>query len=117
MKTLYRLLVSTAVAAGCLYVLDKAGAYYEAESLLGPTVDRVVEVCFAALGIVTVLIWVSCFVGSLVDAVRWAGRRSKAKKREEEQAKSGVVLAIGAQEPPHLYDAQQEPAPRRKKRD
>ncbi len=117
MKTLYRLLVTTAVAAGCLYVLNKAAVYYETESLLGPTVDRVAKVCFAALGVVTVLIWFGCSVGFFADAVRWAVRRSKAKKRAAEAAKSGVVLAIGTQEPPHLYDAQQDPAPRRKKRD
>ncbi len=109
MKTLYRLLVTTAVAAGCLYVLRRAQIFFTTESLLGPTIGRVVELCFLALGVVTLLIWLSCSIGFLADAIRWLANRRKAKKREKNLA--GVMLTIGAPETPHLYDDQQEPEP------
>ena len=107
MKTLFRMLVTTAVAAGCLYVLREAQTFFTTESLLGPTIDRVVELCFLALGAVTVLIWFFCSVGFLVDAIRWLLRRNRAKKRAKNR--TGVLLTIGEQEGHHLYDAQQEP--------
>ena len=106
MKTLFRMLVTTAVAAGCLYVLRKAQIFFTMESLLGPTVDRVVELCFLALGSVTILIWFFCSVGFLVDAIRWLLRRNRAKKRAKNR--TGVMMTIGAPESPHLYDGQQE---------
>ena len=106
MKTLYRLLVTTAVAAGCLYVLRRAQIFFTTESLLGPTIGRVVELCFLALGVVTLLIWLSCSIGFFVDAIRWLANRRKAKKREKNP--TGVMLTIGAPEAHHLYDDQQE---------
>lgn len=108
MKTLFRLLVTTAVAAGCLYVLRKAQIFFTTESLLGPTVGRVVELCFLALGIVTILIWFFCTVGFFADAVRWLIRRQRAKRRA--QNRTGVMMTIGAPEEHHLYDAQHETA-------
>ena len=108
MKTLFRLLVTTAVAAGCLYVLREAQIFFTMESLLGPTVDRVVELCFLALGAATILIWFFCTVGFFVDAIRWLLRRNRAKKRAKNR--TGVMMTIGAPEAPHLYDDQQEAA-------
>jgi hypothetical protein len=107
-KTLFRLLVTTAVAAGCLYVLREAQIFFTMESLLGPTVDRVVELCFLALGAATVLIWFFCSVGFLVDAIRWLIRRQRAKKQAKNR--TGVLMTIGAPEEHRLYDDQQETA-------
>ena len=107
MKTLFSLLVTTAVAAGCLYVLREAQIFFTTESLLGPTVDRVAELCFLVLDAVTVLIWLFCSIGFLVDAIRWLIHRQQAKKKAKNR--TGVLLTIGEQEGHHLYDAQQEP--------
>ena len=108
MRTLFRFLVTTAVAVGCLYVLREAQIFFTMESLLGPTVDRIVELCFLVLGAVTVLIWFFCSVGFFVDGIRWLVRRQRAKKREKNR--TGIRMTIGAPEGHHLYDVQQENA-------
>ena len=89
MKTLFRLLVTTAVAVGCLYVLREAQIFFTMESLLGPTIGRIVELCFLVLGAVTVLTWFFCSVGLFVDAIRWLIRRQRAKKREKNRPSNG----------------------------
>ena len=103
MKTLFRFFLATVVCMACLLVLQTAQDYFVAESLLGSTVEQVMELCFKILGWVTVVLYVWCVVGYIVDAIRDIVRRSKARKKNARR-KKGVVMTIGEPEAPKLYD-------------
>ncbi|MBQ8611336.1 MAG: hypothetical protein IJ412_06460 [Oscillospiraceae bacterium] len=103
MKTLFRFFLATVVCMACLLVLQTAQEYFVAESLLGATVEQVMDVCFKVLAWVTVILYVWCVLGYIVDAIRDIVRRSKAKKNAV-RSSSGVVLTISESDTPKLYD-------------
>ena len=103
MKTLFRFFLATVVCMACLLVLQTAQTYFAAESLLGATVEQVMDVCFRALAWVTGILYVWCVLGYIVDANRDIVRRSKARKNAA-RSKSGVVLTISESDTPKLYD-------------
>lgn len=103
MKTLFRFFLATVVCMACLLVLQTAQEYFIAESLLGTTVEQVMDLCFRVLAWVTVILYVWCVCGYIVDAIRDIVRRSNARKNAA-RSKSGVVLTISENDTPKLYD-------------
>ncbi len=101
MKTLFRILKATVVTAVCLLVLKTAYSYFLAESLLGPTVEQVVKLCFLALSAIALLLYLYCFTSYIVDACR---ARAKKKKEAKKGPSPTVQLTIGEQDAPRLYD-------------
>ncbi len=109
MKTAFRMLVSTAVTAAILYVLRLTHVYFTAESMLGPTVDQVVERCLQVLAVVCVLLYLRCWVSLLIDAVRRrrAARKTAAVEAAAEPSPS-VRLSIAEEQPARLYDREEQ---------
>ncbi len=107
MKTAFRMLVSTAVAAAVLYVLHITHDYFVAQSMLGATVDHVVTMCFQLLALVTVLLYVRCWLSLLWDGICALVRRCKARRST---AKTGLKMTIEADAPARLFDREAEDA-------
>ncbi len=91
MKTIFRMLISTLATAAGLYLLRFTYTFFVAESMLGATVDHIVVLCLLALAVVSLLLYLRCWLSLLVDGIRWRVRKSR---RQPVAATTGVQLNI-----------------------
>lgn len=104
MKKFLRMLISTAAAAAVLAALWYANAYFNAQSMLGPTVGRAFEICVKALAAVTLLLYARCWLSLAVDAVRAHRAPTVPSEILQARGKSGVHTSRAP------FDAEQEAA-------